>query len=246
MRPSPSPCLLLLVASLASQGCHLIYPFSVGDAPAEDHGASADSARVDGPPVADGPSSSDGPLNDDAPPPPDAPGNDQPATPDVQPTPDQPSTTTPCSDPSGPDFNYASNRKICPIQGGGNQCKAASACNLSQGWSLCTGSQFRARGGDTTPTLYRAWLASCVRDGAIPNAPSDSVCTCASFLGTSYELHWGCPTPNTPRLNTSQHYMGVHTYHECRLLGSKTAATSAAFWFGYAAVKTRSHAVCCN
>jgi hypothetical protein len=69
-----------------------------------------------------------------------------------------------------------------------DQCEA-EATFCAPGWTLCTASQFLARGGMTDPAPYAAWIAGCIREGGgAVTTPTDRICACTPGARASLEL----------------------------------------------------------
>jgi len=123
-----------------------------------------------------------------------------------------------------------------------NQCEAAAFCNGSGGWKLCTANQFVIRGGAAAYVSPPAWIASCIRSGGVPHAPSTAPCACVANSTTSIEVAWPCQ-PGVA--STSGHSnIGVRTSPNCRQLGVKGSLK--ANWKNWRSPKILSAAVCCN
>jgi hypothetical protein len=212
-----------------------------------DHGATPDAA-LDAPAV-------DAPLSD-APVDPDGAVVDAPLLVDVVIKPDKAPAdktvalpdglaATACASGKPPTFVYAPNMVICSLTSSGfSQCGVPLFCNVAGGWSSCTASQFRARGGKTKGTPIKAWLRSCVRDGANATTPTDSNCTCGKIIvGPAIPLAWICSGASS--ISSIQQYMGVATYVSCQRVGVNQSSTEA-FWRPTAATTALSAMVCCR
>jgi hypothetical protein len=129
-------------------------------------------------------------------------------------------------------------------KGAHNQCATAALCNAAAGWTLCTTSQFLARGGKTTPTTQQGWLASCVRDNGNPTAPSDGVCGgCTSSGGAPVDVGWRCTGSSSDKKNNL--YVGVATFSECRRVGVNQA-TAEGMWHPLETPALVGAAICCQ
>ncbi len=82
---------------------------------------------------------------------------------------------------------YPGHTDIVGCNGSVNQCSAAPLCGT--GWHLCTFSEYAVRGGATTSTTTRRWLASCIAHEAPSGCPAgyprptDSVCPSCAWYG---------------------------------------------------------------
>ncbi len=196
------------------------------DGPLPD-GPLPDGQRLDGP-LPDGPLP-DGPLPDTLLP--DAPLSDGP----VQP---------PCASGATKGQTYAANMVVCGGSAQVNQCSAAPLCNTAGGWSMCTASQFLARGGKTTVTVKRAWLAACIRNNSTPTAPTNAICS--SCMGTNLSaggVGWRCTGSKSD--TKSNAYIGVASFFECRRVGVNTTAVEGD-WHPFASAGVVDSAVCCR
>jgi hypothetical protein len=142
--------------------------------------------------------------------------------------------TNPCSDTSvlGTQ-DPAKGVAACERASAVTQCAAPSLCNAAGGWSLCTSSQFKARypaNGPPLPTgLTLAWLQGCIRDGAAPFAPTDTLCSsCAQSLIAAADVIWLCQSG--PYANTTAARLGVVSAVICYTIGTADAANSG-FWY---------------
>lgn len=136
---------------------------------------------------------------------------------------------------------------FCKSKTGGwiSQCSAVTLCNAAQGWTLCKGSVYRSIYGTTAPPLIDAWVASCVRNGASPVAPSDQPCpTCDLATGDHATVAWGCNNQK-PFAGGTTLQQGVQTHDACNRVGVNVASTEA-FWVSYPAGFGSDLAVCCH
>jgi hypothetical protein len=127
-----------------------------------------------------------------------------------------------------------------------NQCAAASYC--ASGWALCSASQYQTRFGSASappsPVTQGLWLAGCVRDGALPSAPVDGVCSsCAADLGADKVVGWSCL--NSVTTSTESLRVGLRTASACTHAGTN-APTTKGFWAAWPAKSTLSGALCCR
>lgn len=127
-----------------------------------------------------------------------------------------------------------------------DQCQAAAYC--ATGWALCTASQYQLRyGAAVDPPVAVTeglWLAGCVRDGAVPTAPVDGVCTsCGADQGSNQVVGWSCV--NSVSTNTDSLHVGLRTASACTHAGT-TAITTQGFWAAWPAHLLRSGALCCR
>jgi hypothetical protein len=83
-----------------------------------------------------------------------------------------------CTNNTSPVQIYAANMVKCgKTSSYVKHCNAESYCNTPR-WHICTGTEFLARGGATTPSgSTSAWIGACVtRGGAKTQAPKDGLC----------------------------------------------------------------------
>jgi pentapeptide MXKDX repeat protein len=125
-------------------------------------------------------------------------------------------------------------------------CGAPAICNTAAGWSLCTASQYLARGGKTTapPLQDNAWLSGCIRSGGAPYAPTDTLCpgNCKAGSAPAATVAWQCGPGSFTR---SDAYLAVLTRTACRRVGVNSAAYEG-FWSFRATNQPRPNVVCCN
>lgn len=127
-----------------------------------------------------------------------------------------------------------------------NQCQAAAYC--ATGWALCTASQYQLRYGVAVEPPIAVteglWLAGCVRDGAVPTAPVDGLCSsCGADQGSNQVVGWSCV--NNVSTNTDSLHVGLRTASACTHAGT-TDMTTQGFWAAWPAHALRSGALCCR
>lgn len=162
--------------------------------------------------------------------------------PDLVPPPPDSGPSSPCAQGSVAKA-YQNNMVICDTLSSYDQCGASQICNVAGGWTLCTASQFRSRGGASQSAPTMAWLASCIRDGASPMSPTNAVCSCSGTTGSSADIAWTC-TGVLWRSMTQLH-VGVCTTSDCRRIGLNDAANEA-IWRQRRSDSALSAVVCCN
>jgi hypothetical protein len=159
-------------------------------------------------------------------------------------SPDKTSSTPPCAAGVATAMAYGKVMAICGPGGAVNQCTAASLCGA--GWHLCTASEYLARGGTSTPGIWGARLASCVRENNAVFAPTDKLCAiCDSIDGNvpSVAVAWAC-SGGTP-FAVPHLYVGAVTHTGCYRLGVNDPQ-HAAYWGPLSTGSHSNHAVCCN
>ena len=195
-------------------------------------------------PLQDGPPPQDGPPLQDGPPPPDQkPPLDQQPTPDL-PSPNEASLPAPCS---GTSFEIKiggwNNMHICNATGATvNQAQAQILCG--PGWHMCTGTEYKARGGVTTATVVAAWIAVCM---VHTNAPTDGICAgWSSGCMSGCTMMWECLT-GTAKLFLGTTQWAAMTSSDCYRIGQNVQSNEA-FWQASRpdAGNTMKAAVCCN
>ncbi len=211
----------------------------------------SDSPRSDLPPKQDLPKQDLAPKPDLAKPKPDLAKPDL-AKPDLpkpdlpKPKPDlpKPDLTPPEPCASGaPSFTFQTNMVIC-VGASSDQCGAAKACNAAGGWHLCTASEYLARGGKTAHPTGNSWLASCIRSGGAPHAPTDVVCTsCGGGTGGFSIVEWNCAM--TEGISTNALWIGVIAQNACARVGTSAVQHQANWGMSYASTK-RTQSVCCK
>lgn len=126
-----------------------------------------------------------------------------------------------------------------------NQCDASNAC--ATGWHLCTASEYRTTYEATeAPAVLDStlWLAGCVRDGAAPMSPSDSVCSdcTGTQTGSDEDVAFSCV--NSIRLTSDSLYVGVRAAGSCQFVGTSNSGDDA-YWSAQPASNTLNGALCC-
>jgi hypothetical protein len=126
-----------------------------------------------------------------------------------------------------------------------NQCDAEDACG--DGWHLCTATEYRTHFQASEPTSVADatyWLASCVRDGADPTAPSDMVCSdcTGTQTGADAEVSFSCV--NALTIETDQLYVGLRAGSACTFAGVDEAGNDA-FWNAQPSNALQAGAFCC-
>jgi hypothetical protein len=142
-----------------------------------------------------------------------------------------------------PIFSFKANMVICAITAS-DQCGAGAACNAAGGWHLCKATEYLSRGGKTMLPPGSSWLASCIRSGAAPHAPTDAVCaSCAEKVASWALVDWKC-APSTGT-STNAGNVGVVARNLCNRVGLNVAQTEASWGMSYAST-TRTQSVCCK
>ncbi len=155
---------------------------------------------------------------------------------------DQPRSAPACSKLGVRKGSYRADMVICGVVPNVNQCEAATLCNSAAGWTLCTASQFLARGGKTSFLEPKAWIASCIRIAGVLQAPTQRVCSCVNTPAKSVASSWPCGGGGG--LTSVNSEVGVRTFNSCRKIGGIN--TAGAFWKNLAPEKPLSAALCCN
>lgn len=126
-----------------------------------------------------------------------------------------------------------------------NQCDAAAACG--PGWHMCTATEYRANFEAVEPAAVADatyWIASCIREGGAPTAPSDTACTdcTGTQVGGSVEVSFSCI--NAISLETDQLVVGLRAGSACTFAGVDAAGNDA-FWNAQPASTLQAGAFCC-
>lgn len=126
-----------------------------------------------------------------------------------------------------------------------NQCDAADACG--NGWHLCTAAEYRTHFEASEPSAVADatyWLASCVRDGADPTAPSDTVCSDCTGTQTGGDADVSFSCVNALTIETDQLHVGVRAGSACTFAGLDEAGNDA-FWNAQPSSVLQAGAFCC-
>ncbi len=188
---------------------------------------------------------------------PDAAGPDQggakapdaagPPTPDL-PRSDASSVATACAPGlATPVWDSGNGVVICqdPTASPTNLCQASKLCNAAAGWRLCPASTYKARvAGATTPPKSGAWIASCVRDDGLDQAPSDAACKCLNKSVASAPISWLCES-GAAAFSTLESYVGLQSETTCHRVGQNAPATEG-WWIAKGARYSLYRAVCCQ
>jgi hypothetical protein len=130
-----------------------------------------------------------------------------------------------------------------------SQCGAASMCNISAGWHLCTASEYLARypvvGLPPGSAFLNARLAGCIRSGSAPYSPTDGVCACSGGTSTALEASWLCSGASYSGSGNSASFMGVKTSGTCHRVGVNSSSTQG-YWTWDEATATLPDALCCK
>ncbi len=216
------------LVALLLPGCHLIFPFDLvrsKDA-ATDSGVGADGASDVSPD--------------------DAVWFDAPQFNDFDPSLDSPNPTTACSNGQPPAFTFNSTMVICGLITGssGKQCDAAKQCNSTNGWHLCTATEYQNREDKTIVPSKGGWLASCVSNVSATKEPSNKICpACDTNPGPKSDFVWDCGGVLLHSLPWT--YMSVRSWIACTRLGSNNAVNEA-YWAVQGVMTTLSFVVCCT
>lgn len=144
---------------------------------------------------------------------------------------------------SAPAFAYpGSQMVICKSNLSLSLCLAVLGCG--GGLHVCTATEFRARGGMTTPAPYAGWLSSCTRNHTVPQAPSNVVCSCGSETVAAAQVSWKCSAGAGGPTSSDQRYLGVASHSECRRVGIDDPSTEA-YWHPRPNGSPSNYVVCC-
>lgn len=134
---------------------------------------------------------------------------------------------------------------LCESKTATPQQWAAAACN-SNGWHLCTASEYLALGGKNKMLTSQAviyWIAGCVEPG---KPPMDGVCgSWGTGCPTACAVGWGCTgPPGISRTGYDRYTLNAHMY--CYKVGVDDLAYGA-YWFVLVPTGSPSTtgAVCC-
>lgn len=126
-----------------------------------------------------------------------------------------------------------------------NQCDAQALCGA--GWHMCTATEYRAQYAAMEPPavdMSNLWLASCVRDGADPQAPSDGVCSECTSTATGGDVNLAFSCVNAVRISSESLYVGVRAGAACTFVGTEEAGNDA-YWSVELASTQLGGAFCC-
>jgi hypothetical protein len=126
-----------------------------------------------------------------------------------------------------------------------NQCDAEAACGA--GWHMCTATEYRTYFESVQPASAENatfWIASCVRNGGAPMAPSDTVCSDCTGTQTGTDEAVATSCVNALTVETGQLYVGVRAGTACTFVG-EDAAGNDAFWNAQPARALQDGAFCC-
>ena len=133
---------------------------------------------------------------------------------------------------------------FCEVAAGVDQCNASKLCG--GGWQLCTASEYRAFYPDTgsPPPVAQAWLASCVRSGVSPYAPSDVTCgVCSAISGPDVGVSFPCVSG--PSISTESLHIGVGSALVCRRPGVDDPSNDG-YWEIVDTTTALTRAACCK
>jgi hypothetical protein len=145
-------------------------------------------------------------------------------------------------------YNFSPTMVVCQHPSLVTQCQAPAVCNVAGGWHLCTATEYRARGGVTTPHSYdNGWIASCIRTSGTVHAPTNAICpgSCqGGFTWPPKTIGWTCGSGTADKVHTDP-TIGVCMRSECRRLGANSASNNA-YWTFALTNETHYLAVCCR
>lgn len=153
--------------------------------------------------------------------------------------------TGPCAAGATLTHTFGNVLSLCRSTKAVNQCQAANLCNTARSWTMCTKTQYLARGGASTQSPDSAWIKSCLRRPAV-QVPDDYLCPCQWDAATEQYIGEQCDGSST--ITYFEGYIGIISSSVCNKLGPSSETAVTGYWDYRASADTSAiySAVCCN